>query len=82
MKGQHVGSELSAIRAPTTCLAGTRDASTLRASLEAIAAALRAARLVDLDGPHLLHLETPAAFSAALADHLAWAARVEMAGPL
>lgn len=81
MKGQHVGADLSAIRAPTTCLAGTRDASTPRSSLEAIAVALRAARLLDLDGPHMVHLETPAAFSEALADHLAWAARLGSGGP-
>jgi hypothetical protein len=37
-----------------------------------VAEGVRDGRLVVLDGPHMILLEEPAAFAAAILDHLAW----------
>lgn len=63
---------LGRVGVPTTCLAGKGDVSTPIAALEAIAAIIPGARVVCIEGPHMLHLEAPGGFSAALVDHLAW----------
>lgn len=64
--------QLARVQAPTTCVAGTEDVSTPRAALEAIATTMNRARLSCIEGPHMLHLESPGAFSDAVSEHLAW----------
>jgi 3-oxoadipate enol-lactonase len=61
---------LGAVTAPTTCIAGRSDQSAPPERVRRLAAAIPGARLEMLDGPHMIHLENPAAFSAALATHL------------
>jgi 3-oxoadipate enol-lactonase len=61
---------LGAVTAPTTCIAGRSDQSAPPERVRRLAAAIPGARLEMLDGPHMIHLENPAAFSAALAAHL------------
>jgi len=60
--------ELSAITCPTTVVVGAEDAITPPAEARAMAGAIRGARLVEIPGAgHLSNLESPQAFSAALA---------------
>jgi pimeloyl-ACP methyl ester carboxylesterase len=63
--------ELTAVTAPTTCIAGRGDQSAPPERVRRLAAAIPGASLELLDGPHMIHLENPAEFSAALAAHLA-----------
>jgi pimeloyl-ACP methyl ester carboxylesterase len=62
---------LASVRAPTTVLAGRQDASAPPEHAEAIASRVPGARLVVLDGPHMLHLQDGPAFGAEVRDHLA-----------
>ena len=62
---------LAGVRARTTVLAGRQDASSRPELGEAIASRVPGARLVVLDGPHMLHLEDGPAFGAEVRDHLA-----------
>lgn len=72
--GEHdVVDRLGEIRVPVTCLAGRQDLSTPLAVMRDLAERLPDARLVELDAPHMAFLEKPREFSAAVADHLAWA---------
>lgn len=71
-----VRSRLSEIEVPTTCILGTSDPVGTPERLGEMAAGVRDGRLVRLEGPHMLHLEEPAAFARAVGDHLA---RVETA---
>lgn len=61
---------LGAVTAPTTCIAARSDRSAPPDRVRELAAAIPGARLEILDGPHMIHLENPAAFSVALAAHL------------
>jgi 3-oxoadipate enol-lactonase len=61
---------LGGVSAPTTCVAGSGDLSAPVERVRKLAEAIPGARLEILDGPHMIHLENPAAFSAALAAHL------------
>lgn len=61
---------LTAVTAPTTCIAGRSDQSAPPDRVRRLAAAIPGASLATLDGPHMIHLENPAEFSAALAAHL------------
>jgi len=63
--------DLPKVRARTTVLAGRQDASATPELGEAIASRVPHARLVVLDGPHMLHLEDGRAFGAEVRDHLA-----------
>lgn len=63
---------LKRVTAPTTCVAGDADAASPVARGEEIVRLVPNARLVTLSGPHMMHLENPAGFSDALAEHLAW----------
>jgi pimeloyl-ACP methyl ester carboxylesterase len=65
-----VRSKLSRIGVPTTCILGTSDPVGTPERLEEVAAGVRDGRLVALDGPHMLHLEQPRAFAAAVREHL------------
>jgi 3-oxoadipate enol-lactonase len=68
--GHDVLARLGAVTAPTTCVAGTGDLSAPVGRVRTLAGAIPGARLEILDGPHMIHLENPAAFSAVLAAHL------------
>lgn len=65
-----VRARLSEIVAPMTCILGTSDAVGTPKRLEEVASGVRRGRLVALDGPHMIHLEQPAAFARAVRDHL------------
>jgi 3-oxoadipate enol-lactonase len=68
--GHDVLARLGAVTAPTTCVAGSGDLSAPVGRVRALAGAIPGARLEILDGPHMIHLENPGAFSAVLASHL------------
>jgi pimeloyl-ACP methyl ester carboxylesterase len=68
-----VRARLPEVGVPTTCVAGEADAASPVARGEEIARLVPNCRLLILPGPHMMHLENPDGFSAALADHLAWA---------
>jgi 3-oxoadipate enol-lactonase len=61
------------VRVPTTCIAGDADAASPVARGEEIARLVPNCRFVILAGPHMMHLENPKGFGAALAAHLDWA---------
>jgi 2-succinyl-6-hydroxy-2,4-cyclohexadiene-1-carboxylate synthase len=66
--------ELERVRVPTLLLAGERDAPSVRASRD-LAAILPAAQLAIVpDAGHVVNLQQPAAFNAALVEFLATAA--------
>lgn len=68
--GHDVLARLGAVTAPTTCVAARNDLSAPVERVQRLAQAIPGARLEILDGPHMIALENPAAFSAALAAHL------------
>jgi len=74
--GHDTVARLGEIRVPTTALAGTADAASTVARTQVIADAVPGARLVVLDGPHMMHLERPGDFGDAVAEHLRWAGSV------
>jgi 3-oxoadipate enol-lactonase len=65
-----VRARLAEIDARTTCILGTADPVGTRERLEEVANGVRHGRLVEIEGPHMLHLEQPVAFARALQDHL------------
>jgi 3-oxoadipate enol-lactonase len=70
-----VRDQLAQIKAPTTCVAARGDRASPPDRMAEIARAVPGARLRVLDGPHMIHLEQPAVFSAELAGHLDWVSR-------
>jgi 3-oxoadipate enol-lactonase len=62
--------ELPRIAAPTLVVAGALDVSTPPEQMRALAAGLANSRYVELDAAHLSNVERPAAFAAALLEHL------------
>jgi pimeloyl-ACP methyl ester carboxylesterase len=64
---------LGSISARVTCVAGRQDASVPDRAVMDMSARIRDSRYVEVDGPHLLQLEVPAAFGEAVRAHLAWA---------
>jgi 3-oxoadipate enol-lactonase len=62
--------QLGAVTAATTCVAARSDVSAPIERVQRLAEAIPGARLEILDGPHMIHLENPAAFSRALSAHL------------
>lgn len=73
--GHDVVGRLSEIEVPTTCIAGLRDLSTPRDVMADLAERLPNSRLVELDAPHMAHLERPQEFSEAVRSHLDWVRR-------
>jgi pimeloyl-ACP methyl ester carboxylesterase len=70
--GTHdVVAQLPQIGVPTTALAGSDDSASPVARSRLIADSVPGAHFVELEGPHMMPLERPDAFGAALADHLA-----------
>ncbi|MBO0690870.1 MAG: alpha/beta fold hydrolase [Candidatus Dormibacteraeota bacterium] len=70
--GHDVRSQLASLDLPVTLIAGSEDKAAAPAALEAFQQGLPNSRLVVLDGPHILYMERPAEFSAAVQDHLHW----------
>jgi len=64
---------LSQITARTTCVAGRQDVSAPVARVREVADGIPGARLVVVDGPHMLPLERPEAFRDLVRRHLAGA---------
>jgi pimeloyl-ACP methyl ester carboxylesterase len=63
---------LHRIAAPTTVLHAEQDASVSLERNQAMAAAIPGARLKVIPGPHMVHLEQPQEFEAAVSEHLDW----------
>lgn len=70
MAGHDVASQLGSLRVPTTFIAGARDRASSLETLKEMAAAVPGATLEVIDGPHMLPLERPREFRAALDRHL------------
>jgi 3-oxoadipate enol-lactonase len=77
--GHDALARLGAIAVPTTCLAGSADGASPVSRTREISERVPGARLVVLDGPHMMHLERPEEFGAALSEHLSWAEERERA---
>jgi pimeloyl-ACP methyl ester carboxylesterase len=73
MAAHDVLDRLGEIKVPSTLVAGSGDRATSPEQLRLLADGIAGARYAELDGPHMLQLEAPAAFAAAIDDHLAWA---------
>ena len=72
LNGHDVMARLGEIQVPATCLAGRHDVSSPPAVMKEMASALPRSRYVEIDAPHMAHLENPAAFSAAVRGHFEW----------
>lgn len=68
--GHDARAQLSHVTATTTVLAGTTDAAASVERVKGISDRVAGARLVIVDGPHMMLLEEPVVFGEALADHL------------
>ena len=68
--GHDARAQLGHVTATTTVVAGTADAAASVERVKGISDRVPGARLVILDGPHMMLLEQPVAFGGALADHL------------
>jgi pimeloyl-ACP methyl ester carboxylesterase len=71
--GHDIVARLGEIAVPTSALAGSADAASPVSRMQQISERVPGARFVVLDGPHMLHLERPVEFAAALSEHLRWA---------
>lgn len=72
--GHDVRERLPELAMPLTAVAGSADAASPLRRSEELAARARNGRLVVVDGaPHMIHLECPERFSAAVSEHLQWA---------
>jgi len=71
-----VEAQLRDIHVPVTVIAGSVDVSAPVTSLEAVANKIPTSRFEVLRGPHMLQLEEPERFAAAVHDHLHWLARL------
>jgi 3-oxoadipate enol-lactonase len=69
--GHDAVAALGHITAPTTAVAGAADSASPIERTKIISDRVPGARLVILDGPHMMPLERPVEFGEALADHLA-----------
>jgi 3-oxoadipate enol-lactonase len=67
--------QLPAVAVPATCIAGSADSAAPADRMRLLTDGLPDARLVVLDGAHMLHLENPRDFSRELAAHLGRLAR-------
>jgi 3-oxoadipate enol-lactonase len=68
---------LKEICVPVTCLAASSDASSPVSARETLTRRLPNARMVILDGPHMIHLENPVDFSQAVRDHVSWSSATD-----
>lgn len=72
--GHRAGSQLAAIRCPTTVVSGRHDASASPDELWELHSLISGSRFLSLEGPHMMHLEQPSLLSEAIDMHLVWAA--------
>jgi len=70
--GHDVRERLPEIRARVTCVAGSADTASPAARTKDVADRIHGSRFLVLDGPHIMHLERPAEFSAVVREHLRW----------
>jgi pimeloyl-ACP methyl ester carboxylesterase len=70
--GHDIRDRLGEIAVPVTCIAGSADSASPVSRTQDVADRVKNSRLVILDGPHMMHLERPSEFSAAVHDHLRW----------
>jgi len=75
MAEHDVVAHLSRIVVPVTVIAGAHDAASPVEQRRAMQRSLPHSRMEVLDGPHMLQLEVPRAFSDAIRRHVEWAAR-------
>lgn len=68
--GHDVRERLNELTMPITCIAGIRDLAAPLSRLQTIVEEAPFAQLVQLDGPHMLHLELPNEFALAVRNHL------------
>jgi len=68
--GHDIRERLPEIDVPVTCIAGTADTASPVLRTQDVADRVKNSSLVILDGPHMMHLERPAEFSAAVREHL------------
>jgi pimeloyl-ACP methyl ester carboxylesterase len=73
LAGHDARGRLGAVTVPVTVLGGWEDLATPVDRLLDLARRLPNSRTELLHGPHMLHLERPEAFAAAIGRHLAWA---------
>lgn len=71
LAGFDMRAEIGAIAAPTLCLAGEHDRAAPARTMQRMAEAIPGATYAVMPGGHLLHLERPAMFQAALRGFLA-----------
>ena len=71
--GHDIVARLGEIAVPTSCLAGSMDNASPLSRTREITEHVPGARFAVLDGPHMMHLECPDEFAAALSEHLRWA---------
>ena len=71
--GHDIVARLGEIAVPTSALAGSLDSASPLPRTREISERVPNARFVVLDGPHMMHLERPGEFAAALVEHLRWA---------
>ena len=71
--GHDIVARLGEIAVPTSCLAGSADTASPVSRTQELSERVPGARFAVLDGPHMMHLERPVEFAAALAEHLRWA---------
>ncbi len=66
---------LGELRVPVTVIAGTVDRAGPVEHVREIHAAIPGSRFVVLEGPHILYMEFPERFLAAVQEHLEWVSR-------
>jgi pimeloyl-ACP methyl ester carboxylesterase len=72
MTKHHTLERLRQLPIPVTCVAGSNDAAVSSEDVETMYMALPNARFEVVDGPHMLQLHCPVAFTAAVNRHLKW----------
>jgi 3-oxoadipate enol-lactonase len=72
LSGHDLVEQLPSVEVPTTLVAGARDRAVPVAAIEPMRERLPRARLEVLPGPHMIHLEEPAALREALDRHFLW----------
>jgi pimeloyl-ACP methyl ester carboxylesterase len=77
MTKHHTLENLRQVTVPVTCLAGRNDAAASGPVVETLYKALPNARFEMVDGPHMLQLQCPGLFTAAVKRHFEWVAGSE-----
>jgi pimeloyl-ACP methyl ester carboxylesterase len=69
MAGHDVRDGLSSITAVTTCVAGASDPVGTPERVRALTDAIEGARMVTIEGPHMIQLENPGDFATVVREH-------------